>query len=195
MEYDPSDFNNALAKYYCSIIHGVLVGKVPNKPNAHLTYSEIIMSFINSIKNPSFFIKNIKKVIKIYSKITGLVVSKDIFIDGFVENYSYKKVHEKLSGTEKLSHMSIIIYKALVSYNKYINKRDPKSFFNVEMDENLKNELCSRLATKIHHQGVEMKYLIYCKNNDKVPKKLFVKLRKHNAKLIEKVRILEEQLN
>jgi hypothetical protein len=152
-------------------------------------YSANLMNFRDRMaKDIGFFTKNIDPILKRYNKISEIPLIADLFIDGFVENYTFPKVFAKLNPTNKLLVMQRIVVNAYTSYVKFINKRDTRCFFKVELTDEQKQEFLNRFSQKIHHNGVIEKYKIYNTDNQTVPKKLFIKLR-------ERYTLLEKELN
>jgi hypothetical protein len=189
MEYDPEEINLAIAQHFCEIIHNKLVGETTQKVNGHIMYSANLMNFRDRMaKDIGFFTKNIDPILKRYNKISEIPLIADLFIDGFVENYTFPKVFAKLNPTNKLLVMQRIVVNAYTSYVKFINKRDTRCFFKVELTDEQKQEFLNRFSQKIHHNGVIEKYKIYNTDNQTVPKKLFIKLR-------ERYTLLEKELN
>jgi hypothetical protein len=184
---DVEQINKAIAKYFCTMIHCKLAGKVPlNIPNRYNNYMNLVDSSINELcMNPSVFIAEMRSVISQYNTTTRDIISVDMLIDEFVHNFNFEKVYNKLSGAEKVKNMMYILHRTLMSYFKWICKSDPQAFLTTELTAEQKINMQNRMERKIRHNGVISQFGIYKKDNETVPKKLFDKLRKEYTRLKE----------
>lgn len=184
MEYDPEQINLAIAQHFCGIIHGKLVGEVDRKVTGHIAYAAKLEAYRDDlIKNLSEFNKHLTPIVTRYNKSADTMLNKELFVDAFVENYTFAKVFKNLKPMEKLRIMQTIIVQAFSSYTKFIHKQDPKMFFKVELTDEQKTIFAERFALKLHHTGVIEKYRMYSKDSETVPKNLFLQLRKKYAEL------------
>jgi hypothetical protein len=186
MEYDIERMNNSIARYFCNVIHGTIAGSIgQNIPNRFNSFKHEVDKFITTTcTTPKVFVNHMKNVINMYNSSQD-VVSVDIFIDNYVSHYSFNKVYTRLSGAEKLQYMMNLLFKALISYAKWIYKSDNYGFLNTNLTTDQCEKMRLRLERKLRHNGVIVQFSVYQKGNDTVPKNLFDRLRKEFNKLKE----------
>ena len=179
METEIDQINNSIAKHYCTVIHSNLVGKIPhNKPKAHLFYIDAVTNFIDrQYKLSELLMANIEEIVKIYKKDTGNILTIDMFINAFVENYTFMKVFNNIEYNKVIDIMNTIIRSSLIEYFKWINICDNKAYFNIELTEEQKNTMKSKMINIIHINGIEEKFRMYNPDGQTVPMKLFRELK------------------
>lgn len=181
---DIKQINICIARHYCNIIHSKLVGQVKNGVNRHIFYANLVEEYINrQYKSPKLLMENLQKITSSYCESTNDIITPDMLVDDFVLNYSYPPVYEKLEYLQKIEIYNSIIYKALISYIKWLHGLDEKMFFGIELSDEQKVIFKNKLIELIKLDGAIAKYEIYNPNNEVVPKKLFLELKEQYNRL------------
>jgi len=197
MEADIDEINKCISRHFCNLIHRRLVGKTSQdkkgQSNQHLYYIDLINVYIvNQNKNPKVLMNNLKEVLVEHNKTTRNIISLEILIDTFVMNYTFLKVYEKVTYSDKIEIINLIIYRALNDYQTWLGKKDSKSYYNVELTDEQKQKMVHKLFKLIRENGVIERYKMYNVDNETVPRKLFLELRKQYEKLKRKLEQSEE---
>lgn len=188
MDPDIDQINICISKHYCNIIHNNLVGKTQQdrmgKPNQHLYYIDLVKTYIETqLKDPKMLFSNLGIILKSHNTITRDIISLDILINTFVANYTFVKVFDKLDYSKKVSIINHIIYRSLISYLEWLCVKDNKAFFNIELTPEQTSKLSNKMFKLLRENGAIEKFKMYNTDNETVPKKLFLELKKQYDKL------------
>jgi hypothetical protein len=183
--------NICIARHYCTIIHNKLVGQTKSTHNGHIFYLNAVETYINQQrKSSTLLMDNVKHIAKLYKDTTGDIISIDMLIEDFVENYSFAPVYEKLTYLQKIEIYNSIIYKSLISYAEWLHSCDEKMFFGIELTDAQKTEFRNKLVELVKLNGAIIRFEVYNPDNETVPKRLFLELKSQYNKLKRK---LDEQ--
>lgn len=182
------NINSSIAKYFCGIIHNELVGAVPaDANNGYAVYKNKLDSYRLNIQNRDhveFFVNELKKIWKIYTKDTGDIITYDNLVTFFVEHYSFRRVYETLDGPKKIIIMMSIMGNVLESYIKFITISDTYAYFRVILSAEQKASLLAKMKQKIHHTAAIAQFSVCSDKSKTVPKSMFTKLRKKYEELL-----------
>lgn len=197
MEADIDEINICISRYFCNIIHRHLVGKTSQdkrgQSNQHLYYIDLIDAYTKKQStDPRMLMTNLTEILKIHNKTTRNIISLEIMINTFVMNYTFLKVYEKITYSDKIEIINHIIYRTLQEYQMWICKKDNKAFYNVELTDEQKQKMINKLFKFIRENGVIERYKMYNVDNETVPRKLFLELKKQYDKLKRKLEQSDE---
>jgi len=184
MEPDITQINICIARYYCNIIHNNLVGQIKQRINGHVFYINLVTQYIEQQhKTSKILLNNIGHIAEMYRRSTGDIISSDMLVSCFVMNYTFIKVYENIKYIEQVEIMNSIIYKTLISYFEWVCSKDEKAYFGIELSEEQKINLRNKLIKEIKLNGAMERFSIYHTDNETVPKKLFLELKKQYDRL------------
>lgn len=181
--------NYCLAHYFCDIIHGTLVGQTPtNTPKPYEYYKNRILQYADALKDYKKFVQQITNIYQLYMSRTRDVITRDMFVEEFVEHYTFEQIYQTLDGPDKVRVMQLIIMNMLRSYLKFLCKENEHCFYYAEQTPELRQRFLEKMQLKIRHHGVYVQFGIYRKDQETVPKYLFLKLRKQYDELLQETR-------
>lgn len=185
MSPDIKEINLCISAHYCTVIHGILVGKVPSTGiNKHIYYINMIKEYIDKqYSDPVFFTDNLKEILKRYNGKTGDISSLDMIVNTFVENYTFPKVYANIDYVAKLKIFNHIMFTTLIKYFEWLCCRDEKCFFGVELTPEQKQKFSHKLVQLIKLNGTVERFKMYNNDKETVPMKLFLELKKQYDKL------------
>jgi len=181
---DIKQINICIARNYCNIIHGKLVGQTKQGANGHIFYINKVEEYIRQHrKSPKLLMENAKLITELYRNTSSDIITTEMLIEEFVLNYTFYPVYEKLTYLQKIEIYNSILFKALIAYIEWLHSQDEKMYYGIELTDEQKTTLRGKLIYFIKLNGAIERYVVYNSDNEVVPRKLFMELKGQYDKL------------